>query len=113
MKILQKVSSALLLAIIFAIPAFAADLRVSVNSSEQTLTITNLLDSDISLLYLKAGEETFHAFGQIAAQQSIVVRSTKAIPAGLDSATARADGGIAGKQADEGGLYTLTVVTGP
>lgn len=106
-----KVCAVALVVMGLTTPALAADIFVTVNTAEQTITIANQLNSDINLVALTNGTETFEAGDTIPANNVVTIRTTREIPAGLNAAIGRSatEAGIPGRQADENGLYSLSV----
>jgi hypothetical protein len=111
MKIIQKTCAAALVILGLSSSVWAADLTVTINSADQTVTITNQLDADINLIALTNGTDTFSTGDSIPAYKSVTIRTSREVPVGLNAARCRAaaDSGIPGIQADENGVYTLSV----
>ncbi len=93
------------------IPAFSADLEVTVNQADQTLTISNTIGSDIYLLYLVNSGEYLHVDADLGANSEITIPYSGEAPSNVDSATCipQSPDGIAGYEQGADGFYHLSV----
>jgi len=110
MKMIRTMLLAVVTGLFFAVSVLAADIQITINSTDKTMTLTSLLGSSVHVMGLVSPSGYYGTSVELPAQGSVVAPLTGDLPAGIEFARCNAGpNGLSGFTKTLEGFYLIPV----